>query len=151
MVNLSKLLSSYLRNSTTYMFKLGRVTRGPYEHTWHKWKLSKGWGGGGVQWGGVLFLMMNQKNIRDKMRCTNLSSNMTDKRTVNVQQLQFKYSGQTRLATSALLQYGYVTWLIDGRTDTTRHQSWQSTYQIMLDPSPELSLYMKVQSSNSLL
>ena len=47
--------------------------------------------------GGVLFFMIKQKTIRDKMRYSNLSNNMI----INCeQQLQFKYSSQARLCSS---------------------------------------------------
>ena len=47
---------------------------------------------------GVLFFMINQKNIREKMRYSNLSNNMMI--TNCEQQLQFKYSSQERVCSS---------------------------------------------------
>jgi hypothetical protein len=38
--------------------------------------LARGGAGGGGGGGGVLFFMIKQKNIRDKMRYSNLSNNM---------------------------------------------------------------------------
>jgi hypothetical protein len=78
-------------------------------------------------------MILKQKIIRDKMRHSNLSNNMMiDKRTVNN-----NYNSNT-----VVKQDFAVVKQVDGRvahmTDTTQHQSWQSTpppYQIMLDPS----------------
>jgi hypothetical protein len=70
--------------------------------------------------GGGLFFMIKQKIIRGKMRYSNLSNNMmiSELRTTITIQIQSK-------------QDFAVVKQVDGRaahmTDTTRHQSWQST------------------------
>ena len=66
-----------------------------------------GGGGGGVRGctllalvrggaGGLLFFMIKQKIIRDKVRYCNLSNNMM----IISKQLQFKYNSQARLCSS---------------------------------------------------
>jgi hypothetical protein len=87
--------------------------------------------------GGLLFFMIKQKIIRDKVRYCNLSNNMM----IISKQLQFKYNNsQARLCSSQ------ASWWADGTHD--HHNSVPELaehpppYQIMLDPS--LFQYIKI-------